>query len=156
MNFKGQGHSPLKAIGQTPTLLFESKNNVSINSYSITYAVKTKSGMNFKGQGHSPLKAIGILTMVFYTYGPNLVILASTSDESSHGQIWWWTDGLRKGRTDGQMDEGNDNTRRPKLASGKICVKITIFLFQCAPDFIFNFHYGLLLNCTYPQPEQNY
>ena len=88
MNFKGQGHSPLKAIGQTPTLLFESKNNVSINSYSITYAVKTKSGMNFKGQGHSPLKAIGILTMVFYSYGPNLVILASTSDESSHGQIW--------------------------------------------------------------------
>ena len=33
------------------------------------------------GQGQSPPEAIGILTKVFYTYGPNLVILAWTEDE---------------------------------------------------------------------------
>ena len=32
------------------------------------------------------LKTIGILTKVFYTYGPNLVILAWTGDELSRGQ----------------------------------------------------------------------
>ena len=31
-------------------------------------------------------KTIGILTKVFYTYGPNLVILAWTGDELSRGQ----------------------------------------------------------------------
>ena len=65
------------------------------------------------GQGQSPPKTIGILTKVFYTYGPNLVILSWTGDELS--QTWWWTGGL----TDGQTDTGNDNTRRPILASGK-------------------------------------
>ena len=31
---------------------------------------------DLEGQGQSPPKTIGILTKVFYTYGPNLVILA--------------------------------------------------------------------------------
>ena len=53
---------------------------------------------DLEGQGHSPPKTIGILTKVFYTYGPNLVILAWTGDELSHGQTWWRTDW----RTDGQ------------------------------------------------------
>ena len=30
---------------------------------------------------------------VFYTYGPNLVILAWTGVELSRGQTWWRTDG---------------------------------------------------------------
>ena len=83
---------------------------------------QAQNGVNFdfevkfdlEGQGQSPPKTIGILTKVFYTYGPNLVILAWTGDELSRGQTWWRTDGL----TDGPTDAGNDNTRRPILASG--------------------------------------
>ena len=80
---------------------------------------QAQNGVNFdfevkfdlEGQGQSPPKTIGILTKVFYTYGPNLVILAWTGDELSRGQTWW--------RTDWRTDAGNDNTRRPILASGK-------------------------------------
>ena len=47
-------------------------------------AEKLKNGVTFdfevkfdlEGQSQSPPKTIGILTKVFYTYGPNLVILA--------------------------------------------------------------------------------
>ena len=86
---------------------------------------QAQNGVNFdfevkfdlEGQGQSPPKTIGILTKVFYTYGPNLVILAWTGDELSRGQTWWRTDG----RTDWRTDAGNDNTRRPILASGKNC-----------------------------------
>ena len=78
-----------------------------------------QNGVNFdfevkfdlEGQGQSPPKTIGISTKVFYTYGPNLVILAWTGDELSRGQTWW--------RTDWRTDAGNDNTRRPILPSGK-------------------------------------
>ena len=69
---------------------------------------------DLEGQGQSPPKTIGILTKVFYTYGPNLVILAWTDDELSRGQAGGW-----RTRTDTQTDAGNDNTRGPKLASGK-------------------------------------
>ena len=83
---------------------------------------QAQNGVNFdfevkfdlEGQGQSPPKTIGILIKVFYTYGPNLVILAWTGDELSRGQTWWRTDG----RTDGRTDAGNDNTRRSILASG--------------------------------------
>ena len=51
---------------------------------------------DLEGQGQSPHKTIGILTKVFYTYGPNLVILARTGDDLSHGQTWWRTDGRRQ------------------------------------------------------------
>ena len=61
-------------------------------------------------------KTIGILTKVFYIYGTNLVILAWTGDELSRGQASDWCTHRRKHR---QTDAGNDNTRRPKLASGK-------------------------------------
>ena len=44
-------------------------------------------------------KKIGTLTKVFYTYGPNLVILAWTGDELSCGQTWWRTDGLTDAQT---------------------------------------------------------
>ena len=67
-------------------------------------------------QGQSPPKTIGTLTKVFYTYGPNLVILARTGDELSRGQACGYRTHRRTHR---QTDAGNDNTRRPKLASGK-------------------------------------
>ena len=49
------------------------------------------------GQGQSPPKTIMILTKVFYTYGPILVILAWTRDELSRGQA---SDYRTHGRTD--------------------------------------------------------
>ena len=68
---------------------------------------QAQNGVNFdfevkfdlEGQGQSPPKTIGILTKVFYTYGPNLVILAWTGDELSRGQTWWRTDWRTVGRT---------------------------------------------------------
>ena len=59
-------------------------------------------------------KTIGTLTKVFYTYGLNLVILAWTGPKLSRGQA---SDYCTQTHT--QTDAGNDNTRRPKLASGK-------------------------------------
>ena len=55
---------------------------------------QAQNGVNFdfevkvdlEGHGQSPHKTIGILNKVFYTYGPNLVILAWTGDELSCGQ----------------------------------------------------------------------
>ena len=65
--------------------------------------------------GQSAPKTIGTLTKVFYTYGPNLVILARTGYELSRGQACGYRTHRRTHR---QTDAGNDNTRRPKLASG--------------------------------------
>ena len=73
--------------------------------------------LDLKGHDKSSHKTIGILTKVFYISGPNLVILAETGDELSRGQARDW-------RTDGRTDGGSDNTRRPKLASGKISFRI--------------------------------
>ena len=84
---------------------------------------QAQNGVNFdfevkfdlEGQAQSPPKTIGILTKVFYIYSPNLVILADTGHELSRGQARdWRTDG----HTHRQTDAGNDNTRRPILASG--------------------------------------
>ena len=69
---------------------------------------QAQTGINFdfevksdlEGQGQSNPKTIGFLTKVFYTYGPNLVILAWAGNELSRGQTWWRTDGLTDGRTD--------------------------------------------------------
>ena len=55
-----------------------------------------------------------ILTKVFCTFGPILVILAWTGEKLSCEQAWVWL-----AHTATQTDESNDNTRRPKLASGK-------------------------------------
>ena len=49
---------------------------------------------------------------MFCSCGPNLVILAWTRDKLSRGQASAY-------RTHRQTDAANDNTRRPKLASGK-------------------------------------
>ena len=42
--------------------------------------------LNLTCQAQPTLKTIGILTKVFCTSGPNLVVLARTGDELSHGQ----------------------------------------------------------------------
>ena len=83
---------------------------------------QAQNGVNFdfgvqfdlEGQGQSPPKTIGILTKVFYTYCPNLVILAWTGVELSRGQASAYRTHRRTdGRTHRQTDAGNDNTRRP-------------------------------------------
>ena len=78
-----------------------------------------KLNLTLKVKVNQPQKTIDILTKFFYTYGPNLVILAWTGNKLSHGQTWLRTDGRTNGLTDGWTDTGNDNTRRPKLALGK-------------------------------------
>ena len=90
---------------------------------------QAQNGVNFdfevkfdlEGQGQSTSKTIWILTEVFYTYGPK-----SFGDPSLDG---WWviarTNLLMDGRTDGR-NAGNNNTRRPILASGKIVHNWTI------------------------------
>ena len=67
---------------------------------------QVKNGVNFdfevkfdpKGQSQSTAKTTRIFTNVFYTYGPNLVILAWMGNELLREQTWWRTDW----RTDGQ------------------------------------------------------
>ena len=54
----------------------------------VTFDFEVK--FDLEGQGQSPPKTIGILTKVFYTYGPNLVILAWTGDELSRGQASYY------------------------------------------------------------------
>ena len=67
---------------------------------------QAQNGVNFdfevkfdlEGHCQSPPKTKGILTKVFYTYAPNLVILAWTGDELSRGENLV-TDGLTDGQT---------------------------------------------------------
>ena len=129
---------------------------------------QAQNGVNFdfevkfdlEGQGQSPPKTIGILTKVFYTYGPNLVILAWTGDELSRGQTWWRTDGL----TDGRTDAGNDNTRRPILASGKNCCEIGLLRNTSLEWFIVKYHNAICVraivqsisNISGTQPQNLY
>ena len=54
----------------------------------VTFDFEVKFDLESQGQPHP--KTIGILTKVFYTYGPNLVILAWTDDELSRGQAGGW------------------------------------------------------------------
>ena len=63
-------------------------------------------------QSRLPPKTIGILSKVFCIFGPNLVILAWTGPKLSRGQASDWY-------THGHTNTGNNNSRRPKLASGK-------------------------------------
>ena len=60
-------------------------------------------------------KTIGILTKVFYTYGPNLLILAWTGDELSRGQTCWRTDGLTDGQTKATTIPIGQNWPRVKM-----------------------------------------
>ena len=82
------------------------------NGVNVDFEVK----FDLEGHDQSPPKTIGILTKVFYTYGPNLVTLAWMGHGLSRGQASAYR---THGRTHRQTGAGNDNTRRPKLASGK-------------------------------------
>ena len=73
---------------------------------------------DLEGQGQLPPKTIGTLTKVFGIFGPNLAILAWTGPELSRGQASDWHRQTDR-QTHTHTDAGNDNTRRPKLASGK-------------------------------------
>ena len=73
---------------------------------------QAQNGVNFyfvvkfdlEGQGQSPPKTIRILTKVFYTYGPNFVILAERvmSYHADKQVLIAHTDGRTDGRTDRQ------------------------------------------------------
>ena len=84
---------------------------------------QAQNGVNFdfqvkfdlEGHGQSPPETIKILTKVFYSFCPNLSILAWTDKQVIDTQTDTRTD--RHTHT----DAGDDNTRRPKLASGKNC-----------------------------------
>ena len=69
---------------------------------------------DLEGQGQSPPKTIGIFNKVFYTYGPNLMILAWTGDELSRGQA---SDYRTHGRTDGHTDRRRQR-QYPKAKTG--------------------------------------
>ena len=78
-------------------------------------------GFVLEGQAQLPPKTIGTLTKVFCICGPNLAILAWTGPKLSHEQASdWHTDWHTHTwtRTHTHTDAGDDNTRRPKLASG--------------------------------------
>ena len=67
-----------------------------------------------------PAKTIGTLTKVFCIYGPNLVILA-LERVTKYRTDKLVIDGHTNAHTHtlGHTGAGNDNTRRPKLASGE-------------------------------------
>ena len=85
---------------------------VVVQPESLTFEVK----FDLEGQGQLPPKTMGTLTKVFYTYGPNLVIHLSMNGWGVIARTSIW---LPHTQTHKQTDAGNDNTRRPKLASGK-------------------------------------
>ena len=62
-------------------------------------------------QDQSPNKTIGVLTKVFYTYGPNLVILAWMGDKLSYGQPH---DYRTQRRIDGHKDSQTQATTIPE------------------------------------------
>ena len=84
---------------------------------------QAQNGVNFdfevkfdiEGQGQSTPKTIGILTKVFYTYGPNLVILAWTGNELSRGRTWWRTDWHTDGQTQATTIPEDQNWPRVKI-----------------------------------------
>ena len=79
----------------------------------VTFDFEVK--FDLEGHGQSPPKTIGTLTKVFYTYGPNLVILAWTGDELSRGQASAYRTHRRTdGRTDGHTDRQTQATTIPE------------------------------------------
>ena len=84
------------------------------NGVNLAFQVK----FDLEGQGQSPPKTIGTLTKLFCTFWPNLVVLAWTRGDLWRGQAQGWRTHTDR-HTHRQTDAGNDNTRRPKLASGK-------------------------------------
>ena len=80
----------------------------------VTFVFEVK--FDLEDQGQSPPKTIGILTKVFYTYGPNLMILAWTGDELLRGQASAYR---THRRTDGRTDTQTDRRRQRKYPKAK-------------------------------------
>ena len=97
-----------------------------------------KATFYLEGQGWSLHKTIGTLTNLFCNFVPNLVILAWTGPELSHGQATDWhrlTHTRTHTHTHTHTDACNDNTRRPKLASGKNALCPTSTKHHAMPKF---------------------
>ena len=116
LNLTCQAQSTSKTIGILTKVFWTSGPNLVVLAWTddeLSHG-QAQNGVNFyfegkfdlEGKSQSPPKTIGTLTKVFYIYGSNLVILASTGLELSRGQASDW-------HTDGQTDAGNDNTRWP-------------------------------------------
>ena len=69
---------------------------------------------DLEGQGQSPPKTKGILTKVFYTYDPNLMILVWTGVVARTNLV---TDGRTDGRTQAMTIPGGQYWPRVKMAS---------------------------------------
>ena len=86
----------------------------------LTFKVK----FDLEGHDQSPAQTTWILTNAFCTSGPNLVFLAGMREELWCGQaqngVNFYSYRADKQMIDSHTDPGKDNTREPKLASGKI------------------------------------
>ena len=71
---------------------------------------------NNNNNNNNTSKTTTILTKVFYNSGPNLVTLAWMGHKLSRGEAKGWH---TNGQSHTQTDAGDDNTRRPQLASVK-------------------------------------
>ena len=123
----------------------------------VTFDFEVK--FDLEGQGQSPPKTIGILTKVFYTYGPNLVILAWTGDELSRGQA---SDYRTHGRTDERTHRQTQATTIPEgqnwprvmsttwYTQIKPVASQTVCLF-CLPFSWLSFYWCRLLGCVTQQ-----
>ena len=117
---------------------------------------KAQNGVNFdfevkfdlEGQGQSPPKTIGILTKVFYTYGPNLVILAWTGDELLRGQTDWRTDGQTQATT---IPEGQ---YWPRVKNWSAIMISCIFYWVNRCNFTNNNETATILSCMRERPLQ--
>ena len=124
LNLTCQAQSTIKTIGILTNVFCTSGPNFVVlawrgdelsrgqaqNGVNLDFEVK----FDLEGQVQSPPKTIKILIKVFCIYGPNVVILAETGHELSRGQA----KGDAHIRTHTQTNASNNNTRRPKLASG--------------------------------------
>ena len=123
-DLEGQGQSPPKTIEISTKVFYTYGPNLVILAWTCDELSpgQAQNGVNFdfevkfdlEGQGQSPPKTIEISTKVFYTYGPNLVILAWTGDELSSGQAHDWR---THGRTDGHTDRRRQR-QYPKAKTG--------------------------------------
>ena len=73
---------------------------------------------DLEGQGPSPPSTKEILIKVYYTFGPNLVILAWTGSELSRGQASDWNTDWHTHTDTHTQRRRRWHTQRPKLASG--------------------------------------
>ena len=123
-DLEDQGQPPCKTIGILTNVIHAAGPNLVILAWmdDELWCGQAQNGVNLdfdlifdlECQCRLLHKTIGTLTKLFCTFGLNLVILAWMGPELSRGQASdWHTDWHT------HTDAGNDNTRRPKLASGK-------------------------------------